>query len=48
MSSRREDHLQVRDESARRSLKQLERRWPLSPWVYLVALLIVLGLLALL
>ena len=45
MASKREDHLAAREESAKRSLEQMGRRWPLNPWVYLVALLVVVGLL---
>ena len=47
MASKREDHLAAQEESAKRSLEQMGRRWPWNPWVYLIALLAVSGLLLL-
>ena len=46
--AKREEHLTREEEKARRSLDELGRRWPMSPWVYAVALavvvLVVLGI----
>ena len=42
MSPKREDHLQEGEWHARRGLEHLSRKWPSSPNVYFVLLVVVL------
>jgi len=47
MTAKREDHLQSDEEQARRSLENHGRRWPTSPNVFYILLLVVLAVILL-